>query len=78
MNTIDVTADYAKTNAHNLNIIAEARSYYRVRKYAGAWVPVAVVGGKVFTGSHCSTSSGAMTSAIDLCASRSRAITEKS
>tara|TARA_R100000541_G_C1892762_1_gene83690 strand:- start:1269 stop:1505 length:237 start_codon:yes stop_codon:yes gene_type:complete len=58
-------------NAHKLNIIAEAGSTYRVRKYAGAWVPVAVVSGKVFTGPHCSTSGGAMTSAIDLCAARS-------
>ena len=60
-----------QSNAHKLNLIAEAGSTYRVRKYAGAWVPVAVVSGKVFTGPHCSTSGGAMTSAIDLCASRS-------
>jgi len=60
-----------QANAHKLNLIAEAGSAYRVRKYAGAWVPVAVVSGKVFTGPHCSTSGGAMTSAIDLCASRS-------
>ena len=60
-----------QANAHKLNLIAEAGSTYRVRKYASAWVPVAVVSGKVFTGPHCSTSGGAMTSAIDLCVSRS-------
>ena len=58
-------------NAHKLNVIAAAGGAYRVRKYAGAWVPVAVVGGKVFTGSHCGTSYGAMGSAIHLCAQRS-------
>ena len=60
-----------QANAHKLNLIAEAGSTYRVRKYASAWVPVAVVSGKVFTGPHCSTSGGAMTFAIDLCAARS-------
>ena len=64
----------ATETAHKLNIIEEAGSTYRVRKYAGAWVPVAVVSGKVFTGPHCSTSGGAMTSAIDLCAARSVAL----
>lgn len=58
----------AQENAHKLNIINTARSCYRIRKYAGYWVPVAVVGGKKTTGLHCSTAGGAMTSAINLCA----------
>ena len=58
----------AQENAHKLNIINSARSYYRIRKYAGYWVPVAVVGGKKTTGLHCSTAGGAMNSAINLCA----------
>ena len=57
--------------AYKLNVIGEAKSTYRVRKYAGAWVPVAVVGGKIFTGTHCSTSGGAMGLAINLCAKKS-------
>ena len=57
--------------ADKLTVIGEAKSFYRVRKYAGAWVPVAVVGGKTFTASHCSTSWGAMGSAINLCAKKS-------
>jgi hypothetical protein len=64
----------SQINARNLNMIDAAKSYYRVRKYAGAWVPVAIVGGKVFTGSHCMTSGDAMASAIKICASRSKSI----
>jgi hypothetical protein len=64
----------SQINARNLNMIDAAKSYYRVRKYAGAWVPVAIVGGKVFTGSHCMTSGDAMASAIKICASRSKLI----
>ena len=66
----------AQENAHKLNTINAARSYYRIRKYAGYWVPVAVVGGKKTTGLHCSTAGGAMTSAINLCATRSAALLE--
>tara|TARA_R110000823_G_scaffold40339_6_gene107112 strand:- start:1089 stop:1319 length:231 start_codon:yes stop_codon:yes gene_type:complete len=63
-------------NAEKLNVIAEAGSTYRVRKYGGAWVPVVTVGNRVFTGLHCSTSGGAMASAINLCATRSAALLE--
>jgi len=71
-----MTMTTAQKNSHKLNLIAEAGSTYCVRKYASAWVPVAVVGGKVFTGPHCSTSGGAMDRAINLCAARSAAVLE--
>jgi len=63
--------------ATELNLIAKAGGTYRVRKYAGEWVPVAVVNGTMFTGPHCSTSGGAMESAILLCASLSARLLEE-
>lgn len=62
--------------AEKLNVITEAGSTYHIRKYGGEWVPVVIVGSKVFTGVHCSTSGGAMASAINLCATRSAALLE--
>ncbi|MEM9129934.1 MAG: hypothetical protein AAGA97_09475 [Pseudomonadota bacterium] len=60
--------DTAETNVAMLSAIREAGNFYRVRKYAGAWVPVIVVNGKRRTFTHCSTSGGAMEIAIRQCA----------
>ena len=62
--------------AEKLNVIAEAGSTYHIRKYSGEWVPVVTVGNRVFTGVQCSTSGGAMSYAINLCATRSAALLE--
>ena len=54
----------AQQNAANLNAIKSAGITYTIRKYAGAWVPVVIANGKRHTFAHCSTSSGAMETAI--------------
>ena len=51
-------------NANNLNAIDAAGISYKVRKYAGAWVPVVINGSKRYTFTHCATSGGAMETAI--------------
>ena len=54
----------AEQNAADLSAIQAAGINYTVRKYAGAWVPVVIKDGKRTTFMHCSTSGGAMESAI--------------
>ena len=70
MNSKDFTVGNAtlmKENARKLNAIDAAGGLYHVRKYANAWVPVAIVNNCRHTGTHCGTSYDAMRSAIDLC-----------
>ena len=61
----------AHENARKLEAIKTAGNSYMVRKYAGAWVPVIIVGGTRKTFAHCSTSGGAMETAITKCAEAS-------
>ena len=63
----EVNETLMKENARKLNAIDAAGGLYHVRKYANAWVPVAIVNNCRHTGSHCGTSYDAMRSAIDLC-----------
>lgn len=58
-------------NAAKLEAIQSAGNSYSVRKYAGAWVPVIVIGGVQKSFAHCSTSGGAMYIAITRCAEAS-------
>lgn len=55
-------------NAAKIEAINAAGASYAVRKYAGAWVPVVVIGGKRKSFAHCATSGAAMQVAIDNCA----------
>mgnify|MGYP003643160187 FL=1 len=50
------TAEY---NCRMLDTIEAAKISFTVRKYAGAWVPIIVKGGKRKSFAHCSTSGGA-------------------
>lgn len=62
----------AQRNATDLSDIHEAGITYTVRKYAGAWVPVIIAGGKRLSFAHCSTSAGAIEMAISHAAKISR------
>lgn len=63
--TGETNMTFAEQNADNLNTIAAHGGIsYTVRKYAGAWVPVVIADGKRHTFAHCSTSGGAMETAI--------------
>ena len=61
----------ATENAAMLNAIDAAGNRYKVRKYAGNWVPVIVVDGIRKSLMHCATSGGAMEVAIRECAKAS-------
>ena len=63
----------AAHNAADLTAIAAAGIAFKVRKYAGAWVPVVVANGKRHTFAHCQTSGGAMEVAIMKAANMARA-----
>lgn len=67
----EIMMNIAQKNADMLNAIHNAGNSYTVRKYAGAWVPVIVVGGVRKSFAHCSTPCGAMESAIYQCAKAS-------
>lgn len=54
----------AEQNAADLDAIDAAGVKYKVRKYGGAWVPIVIAKGKRHTFTHCSTSGGAMETAI--------------
>ena len=64
----EINETLMEENARKLNAIDAAGGLYHVRKYSNAFVPVAIVNDVRHTGAHCSTSYGAMQSAIDLCA----------
>jgi len=51
-------------NHSMLAAIYKAKIKYTVRKYAGAWVPVVINGGKRTSFAHCATSGDAMHIAI--------------
>ena len=55
----------SQQNADDLNAIGKAGLSYRVRKYAGAWVPIVIhANGRRSTFAHCRTSGAATETAI--------------